>query len=244
MIKKNKSISFIIPCFNEEKRITSLLDNISTFKKKYDLKYKLSFILVDDGSTDLTNQIIRKNNLFLSQKIKLIDYFQNQGKGYAISKGIENSNDDWIITIDADLSVNFEDALNIFFKNYNKNYYVYFGSRNHNLSKVKKRIHRYIFGFIFNKINKFLLGINISDTQCGFKIYEKSIAKKIFNKLIDNSFAHDIEIVLICKSINIEIKEIPVVWVHKSGSKVNVFIDGFKMLLSILSLKKRFNIKN
>ena len=77
----------------------------------------------------------------------------------------------------------------------------------------------------------------MSDTQCGFKLYKKTVCKKIFKKIHDNGFAHDIEITLLAKKFNHSIKELPVKWTHKDGSKINIISDSFKMLVSIIKMK-------
>ena len=86
----------------------------------------------------------------------------------------------------------------------------------------------------------FILRIKIADTQCGFKLYTKSVAKKIFSKITRLGYEHDIEIVLIARNNNIAIKELPVSWTHKSGSKVNIIVDSIKVLFSIIILRIRY----
>ena len=86
----------------------------------------------------------------------------------------------------------------------------------------------------------FLFKIKFYDTQCGYKLYKNTIAKKIFFKLKDNRFVHDVEIVLIANLNKFLIKEMPVYWSHKSNSKVNIFKDIFIMLWDLLMIKKRF----
>lgn len=239
-LQQNNSISFVIPCFNEERRIQSLLSSIENFQQSRWHDYQFEFILVNDGSTDSTTDKISKHKLYRRNQIRYLSYKYNIGKGYALKLGVLSSKNNWIITLDADLSVSFVDAIDIFNQSYSNNDLVYFGSRNHKKSIVKKKFNRFIFGLILNKLLKNLLKINLSDTQCGFKIYHKSIIKNIFENLMDYSFAHDIEIVLLCRKYNIYIKEIPVIWSHMTGSKVRVFVHGIKMLKSILRFKKNF----
>ena len=122
---------------------------------------------------------------------------------------------------------------------------VYFGSRLINGSKVKAKKNRRFIGFIFNIILRKILNsdlLNIKDTQCGYKLYEKNIAKKIFKKLTENGYIHDVEILLLLQKSKIEVKEIPVEWKHKHGSKINLFIDSIIMLKNLLILKKKYNL--
>ena len=84
-----------------------------------------------------------------------------------------------------------------------------------------------------------ILNINIKDTQCGYKLYKKKIAKLIFSKLKNCGFEHDVELVLFLKSKQIKIRELPIKWVHKTSSSLNILWDPVKMLLGIFLLKFR-----
>ena len=85
-----------------------------------------------------------------------------------------------------------------------------------------------------------ILDIKIKDTQCGYKLYKKNIAKLIFFKIKNYGYEHDLELILILKSKNIKIKELPVKWTHKNNSKLNIFWDPVKMLIGILTIRFRY----
>ena len=240
----NNNLTIIFPLYNEENRINKSLDKISKFVK-FNISLDLEIIFVNDGSNDRTDKIIHEF-LEINDK-KIYKYFKenkNMGKGYALKIGVKNAEKDWILTSDIDLSVPLEQIK--LWKDKNKieaDSKVYFGSRNVGDSKVVKKFYRFILGTIFNNLIKFLFKININDTQCGFKLYEKEIAKDIFEKLETFGFAHDIELVIILNAQGIKIKELPVNWTHISGSKLNIFLDTFKMLIDILKIYKNFKNK-
>jgi dolichyl-phosphate beta-glucosyltransferase len=215
---------------------------IDIFLKKNFYK-KIEVILIDDGSTDGSKKIIE---LFLKKslnkkKYKFISYKKNVGKGYALSRGVSLGNKDWILTCDIDFSVKLEQIINWEKKFLKKDLFVYFGSRMHSLSTLQKNYFRNIIGSIFKLVVYILFKLNISDTQCGFKLYKKKIAKKIFFKLIEKRYVHDVEIALRCIKNNIQIIELPVNWKHKSNGKINIFIDPFVMFVSLLKLKIKMN---
>lgn len=237
-----KHLSIIFPVYNEESRLSKNFQEILKFKKK-NLKLKLEIIYVDDGSIDNSHLLIKKfkkkklNNL----SIKYIQLNHNKGKGFAIKKGVSIASGDWILTSDVDLSVPIF-QLAIWKKKLILKNNIIFGSRNLIGSKVSAKKYRVFLGHLFKIIIKIILNIYIKDSQCGFKLYKKKFAKKIFSKLTIKGFAHDLEIILISKKYNFEIYEAPVQWKHKDGSKVNFIIDGLDMLLSVLFLKiKYFN---
>tara|TARA_X000000950_G_scaffold213649_1_gene256956 strand:+ start:79 stop:810 length:732 start_codon:yes stop_codon:yes gene_type:complete len=241
-----KTLSVILPLYNEEKRLKNLFIKINKFK--YLNKNKLEFIFVDDGSND-NSYLLIKNFIKENKKridLKLVSYKNNKGKGFALKKGIVKAKHDWIITVDIDLSVKLE-QIKIWQKKklISQEFKVYFGSRLLAESKVKAKRNRKFIGFIFNIILRKILNSNllhIKDTQCGFKLYKRNIAKKIFKKLTENGYIHDVEILILLQKSNVLVKEIPVEWRHKSGSKINLIIDSIIMLNNLLTLKKKYNL--
>ena len=236
MLKIINSLSIVIPIFNEERRLQKSLRKIIKFIKNK----KVEVIFINDGSTDLslkTLEEFKKNN----KKIKIINLKKNIGKGGAIRRGIKKAKYQWILTIDIDLSVPITEILSWLKNNYinNKNY-IYFGSRSNKKSKVRSKIYRDIFGKILSILINLLLDIKITDTQCGFKLYKNKIAKKLFSKITRTGYEHDIELTLLARNHNITIKELPVTWTHKTGSKVNLLVDSIKVLWSIIILKTRY----
>ena len=239
---KITNISIIFPIYNEERRIKISLNNISKFIAKHKFK-KIEIILVDDGSNDQTENNIK---FFLRKKmnknIKYIKLNKNNGKGYALKKGVLTAKYDWVLTCDIDLSVDLKQIYNwnnFFFKK--KNLKVFFGSRSIKGAIVKKSLVRAFLGCFFNFFLKFILKINFHDTQCGFKLYTNKIAKKIFNKIKFYGYIHDVEIALICRNLKINIIELPVIWNHKSDGKLNLLIDPIMMFMDILKLRIVYN---
>ena len=241
-----ETLSVILPLYNEEKRLNNLFIKINKFK--FLNKNKLEFIFVDDGSND-NSYLLIKNFIKENKKridLKLVSYKNNKGKGFALKKGIAKAKHDWIITVDIDLSVKLE-QIKIWQKKklISQEFKVYFGSRLLAESKVKAKRNRKFIGFIFNIILRKILNsnlLNIKDTQCGFKLYEKNIAKKIFRRLTENGYIHDVEILILLQKSKVLVKELAVEWKHKHGSKINLIIDSFIMLKNLLNLKKKYNL--
>ena len=233
------NLSIIIPLYNEEKRLKKSLISLIKFIK-IKPKKKIEIIFVSDGSTDSTNKII---SLFIKENKKilksfLIKYAKNVGKGYAIKKGILKSKNDWILICDADMSVD-PNQFNIWYQNkkiIDKNK-AYFGSRRHEKSNVKSSIVRKTLGLIFILFIRILLNIRLKDSQCGFKIFHRSYALKIFKKISSFRFAFDIELTILLTKFKINIIELPLKWVHQDGSKLSLFYDIPKMIYDIFIIK-------
>jgi len=241
-----KSLSIVFPIFNEEFRLRSSFNHILSFLKRKK-KFKIEIIFFDDGSKDnsynLLKQFAKINNNFKSKnkiKFKIVKSKKNLGKGSALKIGVKKAKYNWILTTDMDMSVSlfqFTSWLNK--KLIDGKYFVYFGSRKHKKSVVKKNNFRNILGTIMTIIIFIFLNIKIKDTQCGYKLYKTKVVKPIFSKLKSFGFVHDLEIILLLKSKNIKIKELPVKWIHKNNSSLNIFTDPIKMLLGIFILKFR-----
>ena len=238
-----KSLSIIFPVFNEELRLKSSFSHIASFLKKKK-NFKIEIIFIDDGSKDNSYNLITGfiQNLKTSNriKIKVIKSKRNLGKGSALKLGVKKAKHDWVLTSDIDMSVSLFQFSNwIEKKLINRKYFVYFGSRTHEKSIVKKNILRNVLGDIMRFFISTILNIKMRDTQCGYKLYKKAVAKLIFSKLKNCGFEHDVELVLLLKSKKIKIRELPVKWIHKNSSSLNILWDPIKMLVGILLLKFR-----
>ena len=241
-----KSLSIIFPVFNEKLRLKSSFNHILSFLKTKK-KIKIQIIFVDDGSSDNSYNLINsfvKN--YKSSKINKKVNFQviksknNLGKGSALKLGVNKATNDWIITADIDMSVSLFQIYKWIDKKFIiKKYPVYFGSRKNKKSVVESNLIRQILGDLMSLLTFIILNIKIKDTQCGYKLYKKSLAKPIFKKLKDYGYNHDLEIILRLKKKNIEIKELPVKWKHKNNSRLNIFFDPIKMLIGIFLMRLR-----
>jgi len=239
-----KSISVVFPLYNEEKRLKKLFSEI--LNQKIYKKKNIEFIFVNDGSNDESFNLINefKNRNKNKINIKLINYKQNKGKGYAIKKGVLLAKKRWVLTMDIDLSVKLNQIKIWKSKNYLfKEKDVYFGSRLLKNSKVNSKKYRALTGRLFNIILGFLFDrkkLRIKDTQCGFKLYKNYIAKYIFKKSQESGYIQDVEILLLLLKKKILVEELPVTWSHKAGSKVNIFLDSVLMFFDLIKLKSKF----
>lgn len=208
-------LSIIIPLYNEEKRIKKLI-KIYNFLKSIKISYEL--ILINDGSKDKTLAFLKK--LPPECKYKLISYEINQGKGYAIKKGMLAANGKHRLFTDIDLSTPIEEINN--FLPYLKKFDIIIGSRKTKGSKLEKRqpFIRESLGKIFTFISQIFLKLDISDFTCGFKCFSQKAAIEIFSRQIIRRWGFDSEVLFLAKKFNYKIKEVPVTWIDDPKSKV------------------------
>ena len=230
-----KTISVIIPAYNEERRLGKTLSLWQDFLKTENSNHKITeIIVVDDGSEDRTCQVAKSFNNNLP--VKIIEIKPNMGKGHAVRTGVKKSSGDLIFIYDADAAVEPEEINKLLLQT--KNADIIIGSRTAVGAKTKISFIRNIVGICFHLLCLPLLP-GIKDASCGAKLFEKNCAKKIFSEQKINRFAFDIEILWLAQKLNFKIKEIGVVWQEIPGSKVRVFKDGLEMFISVLSIYKR-----
>jgi len=239
-----RSISVILPLFNEEKRLKKAFRKIVNFSKKKKINF-IEFIFVNDGSSDKSEEMIKKfmkdKRKFKKRKFYYFKLQKNSGKGAALKLGVKKAKGEWILTSDIDFSVSLSEINNWLKKKYiNSLNQVYFGSRSHRLSKVSSKFYRKLIGNLLRFLINFILDIKLRDTQCGFKLYKKNVAKKIFSKMRFVGFEHDIEIVMLLKKEKLKIIELPVNWKHVNLSKVNLITDSFKFFFKVFHIKLRY----
>jgi len=235
-------LSVVLPMFNEQSQIKDTLSKIISYLKNKDFYFEL--ILVNDGSTDDTLDIIDKcikSILNNSEKIgfRIIDNKNNFGKGYSIKVGISASSGDYVLFTDADLSTPIEE-FDILFDNILKGYNIVIASRDLPGSNIVQRQHiiRESMGKFFNLLVRKIMNLDYRDTQCGFKLFDRKSVNMIFPKLRINDFSFDVEILYIAKKMGLKVKEVPITWNNSKDSKVRVIQDSFKMLLSLIKIKR------
>jgi len=234
-------ISIVIPGYNEEKRIGDSLKKIGKYLKDRKLDYEIIF--VDDGSKDNTLSVVEKCRKDLKLKIRMMSYKQNHGKGYAVRKGILAANHPLVLFSDSDLATPIEE-LNKFLKFIDKGFDIVIASRRMKNSNivVKQSGYRHVGGAILPLLIKMLAVRGFKDTQCGFKLFKTAKAKKIAKLQTLENFSFDVEQLFIAQKMGLKIKEVPVTWIDKAGSKVNFIKDGFSMLNDLFKIRKN-NIK-
>ena len=231
-----RSLSFVIPAFNEQARLGPTLSAIVEYLDREKLNAEV--LVVDDGSRDRTTELVEE---FARSHpvIRLIRNGENRGKGYSVRHGIQEASGDVIIMTDADLAVPIEQSPKLL-EAIDAGFDIAIGSRalNEQLQRVKPPLYRRICSASFRAMVRMLLGLNFKDTQCGFKAFTREAAKRIFALQKIEDWGFDPEILLIAILLDYRIKEIPVETFHREGSKINPVRDSIKMFMELLSIRR------
>lgn len=228
-------LSVIVPCYNEEHRFEEGFNHYYSYLSKQ--KYPWELIFVDDGSKDQTLALMKSKSKDL-KNIKIISYTKNRGKGYAIVQGVKNAKGKYVLFCDLDHSVPVQ-TIDSFFQFFKKDHPVVIGSRRVKRSKLIVRQHplREFLGRGFTLLVNILICRGVKDATCGFKAFENSAARKIFNKITIYGWAFDAEILYICKKLDIKFAQAPVNWTDIKGSKVSLKKDIIQSLFGLVKIR-------
>jgi glycosyltransferase involved in cell wall biosynthesis len=224
---KKTSFSVVVPVYNEQEAITETLDKLKNECQKLSLNYDFEIIVVNDGSTDQTRQILEK----ISGIIK-IDHPYNLGYGAALKTGIKRAKSDWILIIDADGTYPIESIPHLL-PNIN-NYDMVIGARtgaNVNIPKLRKPGK-----FIVNWLANFLTGRKIQDINSGLRLFRKSIALEFFH-LFPSRFSFTITLTLACLTNDYTVKYIPINYHQRQGKSTlgpKDFTDFLTLIFRII----------
>lgn len=217
-------LSVIIPALNEEKTIAKVIEKVLKQKKVFEV------IVVNDGSTDNTKNVVKKIS---NPKVKLYIHPKNLGKGAAVKTGLEKVQGDFVLIQDADLEYNPEDYHKLI-KEVNNNTVVY-GSRIK--GKNKRAYNRTYFGnVLLTKFTNFLFGTNLTDSYTCYKLIPTRIAECL--NITSKGFELEAEITAKLARNGVKIIEVPITYLPRSyeqGKKIKAkdAWRGFKTLLKI-----------
>ena len=230
-------LSVVIPCYNEEQRLPRTVEQVEHYLAGKHLDHEV--ILVDDGSADGTRQVMESAaERHPTVRIEVLPH--NRGKGRALAVGVEVAKGDEILVTDADLSTPIEelDKLQAALSN---GAGVAIASRAVRGSRVEvsQPAYRVLMGKGFNLIVQAVLLPGIWDTQCGFKLFQADVARRVFAHLTTDGFGYDPEVLYRARKQGVGIAEVPVVWRNSAPTKVSPVKSSLDMLKHVLRVRFR-----
>ncbi|MES2863613.1 MAG: glycosyltransferase [Bacteroidota bacterium] len=235
-------ITIIIPFYNEVERIS-----LENFHQIFGGFLHYNFLLVDDGSSDKTIEILEQ---FKSDfpSVEVLKLEKNVGKAEAIRSAVLSiSESDYISYYDADLATPFSELDNLIqFSIQNPNYKMVMGARIKLIGNgVKRSLKRHYFGRIFATIvSQFILKVAVYDTQCGAKVIDYKIAQQIFEKPFVSKWLFDVELLKrLQKTYSLKdiVKEIPLEkWEEIGNSKIK-FSDFLQLPFQLFQIYRKYD---
>jgi glycosyltransferase involved in cell wall biosynthesis len=247
------SLSLIVPVFNQQGKVAYSLEKIKQVVELAFSKYEL--IVVDDGSTDSTLDIL-KDIALTDEHIRILSYTPNRGKGYAVKQGVLDSHGDAVMFLDGDLDIS-PDSIKDYVEKLRTSDLV-IASKRHPKSSVTIPRSRAFLSRAFHLLIRVVTGICQKDTQAGFKVGNGDIMRAIFRNITVNRYAFDVELLTIASSMYLKVQEMPVTMTidRKFNPKeiVNMLVDvariSYKYRIAhhypheYLKKKKNDNIKH
>jgi len=228
--------SIVIPAFNESARIPATLEAVIACIRANG--WHAEVIVVNDGSTDTTAQLVRD---FAQQapEVRLLENPGNRGKGYSVRHGMLDALGDIVMFTDSDLSAPIEEADRMFAA-IAAGADIAIGSRWLESGRQIHRqpLYRQVFGRCFNAVCRMVMQLPFADTQCGFKAFTRAAAQTVFQLQTIERWGFDPEILFIALKRGLRVVEVPVSWAHDERTRMSYLKDGLQMLKELAIIRR------
>jgi glycosyltransferase involved in cell wall biosynthesis len=238
-------LSVVIPCYEEMANLRKgVLDRVHYFLEKQE--YPFEVIIVDDGSQDGSVEFLKA----FAAETPTFKLIQNPhtGKAGAVTTGVLQAKGKYVLFTDMDQATPIEEAKELL-PYFAKGYDIVIGSRSNR--RKGSPLSRLIISRANMMLRKFIVGLkDITDTQCGFKLFSHEAAQKIFTKVstTHNGFTKitgsavkagfDVELLLFGQHMGYKIKEVPVSWLYVESRRVSPVKDSIEGVLDLLRIKQ------
>ena len=215
-------VSVLIPCHNEEATIGQLLQSLR------DVLPFAELVVIDNASTDATAKIAAASGAVLLTENRI-------GKGYAVNSGLNYLNSQYILLIDGDLTYKVSDSVRIISELQNGADMVV-ATRIHSNPAAYRQGHK-LGNYIFTKLQKKLLGVQIEDTLSGFRGFNQAFLKTFTTDA--KGFEIEAHLNIHSAVLNANVVNFKSEYIERpfdSKSKLNTYKDGLRILKSILRL--------
>jgi glycosyltransferase involved in cell wall biosynthesis len=230
-------LSIVIPAHNEEERLPTSLTLVVEFVRQQ--PYVIEVIVVENGSHDRTLAVAQT----FQAKMPSLSVIQEtqKGKGLAVRSGMLAARGEYRIFCDADFSMPVSE-IRKFIPDDGQAYDIAIASRELPESKrVDEPEFRHLIGRVFNSLVRFALLPRLQDTQCGFKAFRGEVAEQLFRMQTLTGWSFDAELLFIAQRLGYNIKEVPIIWYYKQGTRLNILKDSLKMASDLFNIRRNAN---
>lgn len=240
------TLSLVIPAFNEEARLPALLETLRSSApaavEEAGMEL-LEVLVVDDGSTDRSREMLRTAAVQDALLKPVLDYERNRGKGAAFASGVKRAGGDYLLLADVDLSTPLSELPKLTAA-IGRGADIAIGSRAVPGAVVERGpVHRKVLGSAFNGAVRLLTGLRLRDTQNGFKLFPTEAAKRLVAEQDCPGFAFDVEMLMRADQDGLRIAEVPILYMHDVRSSVRVASASMEMLRDVAGLAYRLRVR-
>ena len=231
------AISIIVPAYNERLRLPAFLTTVRQYSDTaFGDEYEV--IVVDDGSEDGTTELLEIESARWPQLV-MLRHMENLGKGAAVRTGMLCARGVLCLFADADGATPIAEAAQLR-RAISAGAEVAIGSRLAGATVDRQRtMWRSFAGRLFSCLTRTILPLRVADTQCGFKLFRRDVARRLFADLQERGFAFDLELLAMARLHGYRVTEIPVAWREVPGSKLRVIRDSWRMFRSLIAIRRR-----
>jgi dolichyl-phosphate beta-glucosyltransferase len=222
-------LSVVIPAYNEESRLVPTLARIRRYLAARD--YQSEIIVVDNASADRTGEVAREAGVQVLHEPR-------RGKGAAVRTGMLAARGERVLFSDADLSTPIEEVEKLLGA-LKAGSDIAIASRalpGSNIA-VHQPWHREIVGRAGNLLVRMLAVHGIADTQCGFKLFPREIAQRLFGAQLMTGIAFDMEVLFLAQRLGLRIAEVPVTWVDDPDTRFSRFRDSLDAIKDLFRIR-------
>lgn len=225
-------LTVLVPSYEEERRLPGTLAGLGEFLDGWGIDYRV--VVVDDGSRDETARVSRQ----FGPRFSTLRLQQHAGKGAAVRQGMLAATGELVAFTDADLPYDLTALQTGCHWIRRGDCQVVFGARDlaGATCHVRRKLSRIVASAIFRQLVRLTISKEVSDTQCGLKIFSRSAAVEIFSRTTLDGFAFDAEVVLLCHRLNVPFRRIAVRLINEYSSSLSVSRHGWRMLRDVASL--------
>ena len=228
-------LTIVIPAWQEAARLGLTLDRIRRYLQNQ--SWNGEVVVVVDGGDDGTLELARARATQWTG-LHVLANNVNRGKGYSVRRGMLEARGQYLLFSDADLSTPIEEVEHLI-DAIEAGADIAVGSRALENSdiQVRQTWWRESMGQLFNFVVRVVAVPGVHDTQCGFKCFRRSAARRIFIQQRIDRFAFDVEIFWIARKLSLQVAEIPVTWRNDALSHVHPLRDATQMLIDLIRLR-------
>lgn len=232
-VELDPDLSVVIPTYNESRRIVPTIASIVAHLAETALSFEI--VVSDDGSTDGTAGLVRDMGL---RNVVVLEPGVNRGKGAAVRAGVAAAGGRFVLFSDADLStpIGEIDAMLELAESAD----VVIGSRGAaGSSETEKSGLRRFLSWGARRTTQAALGLEITDSQCGFKLFRREAARTLFSCQRIDGFSFDAEILYLANRFGFTIAEAPVHWIDAPGSTVDPLRTAMTFVMDLVRIRLR-----
>jgi glycosyltransferase involved in cell wall biosynthesis len=208
-------VSVVMPAYNEAEHIVkNLLETVDAMSSA---GYDFEVIVVDDGSPDKTYLEAAKLLSSHPERVRVVHYDVNQGKGNALMCGARFARGEFIAFLDADMDLHPSQLTTFFDVMEAEKADAVIGSKRHPRSKVDYPRRRRVYSSVYYGLVKLCFGLPVKDTQTGIKLFRREVLDRVFPRVLAKRFAFDIEVLANAHRMGYKIVDAPVELDFKRG---------------------------